>query len=134
MRANQPLVGSPIERSTGVGVARTGGKTSEREDEREELSRDVLRHAFGVVQAMKSHMAELAAAFGLTTSQLAALWHLDEAVSQRELAGCLHFDASNVTDIVDRLEARGLVGRTLDLHDRRARRVGVTPRGHARRR
>jgi DNA-binding MarR family transcriptional regulator len=106
-------------------VARTGGTKAESA----QLSRDVLRHLMGVMHAMKAHVADLAAAFELTPSQLAALSHLDEPRSQRELAESLHFDASNVTDIVDRLEARGLVVRTVDPHDRRVRRIVRTPAG-----
>lgn len=103
----------------------TGGK---------QLSREVLGHLMGVMHAMKDHVATLAAGFDLTPSQLAALTHLDEPRSQRELAQSLHFDASNVTDIVDRLEARGLVVRTIDPHDRRVRRIVRTPEGDALRR
>jgi DNA-binding MarR family transcriptional regulator len=88
----------------------------------------------GVMHAMKDHVATLGATFDLTPSQLAALSHLDEPLSQRELAVSLHFDASNVTDIVDRLEARGLVVRTVDPHDRRIRRIVRTPEGDALRR
>jgi DNA-binding MarR family transcriptional regulator len=111
-------------------VARIGGVTTgEGEPAAEQLSRDVLRHLMGVMHAMKAHVAGLAANLDLTPSQLAALGHLDEPRSQRELAASLHFDASNITDIVDRLEARGLVVRTVDAHDRRIRRVVRTPEG-----
>jgi DNA-binding MarR family transcriptional regulator len=98
------------------------------------LSREVLRHLMGVMHAMKDHVASLAVTFDVTPSQLAALSHLDQPVSQRELAEHLHFDASNITDIVDRLEARGLVERTVDPHDRRIRRVVLTPDGEELRR
>jgi DNA-binding MarR family transcriptional regulator len=98
------------------------------------ISRDVLRHLMGVMHAMKDHVATLAARLDLTPSQLAALSHLDEPRSQRELAESLHFDASNITDIVDRLEARGLVVRTVDPHDRRVRRIMRTPEGEELRR
>ena len=111
-------------------MARTGGTKTESA----QLSRDVLRHLMGVMHAMKAHVAGLAATLDLTPSQLAALSHLDEPRSQRELAESLHFDASNVTDIVDRLEARGLVVRTVDPHDRRVRRIVRTPAGEELRR
>ncbi len=111
-------------------MARTGGTKTESA----QLSRDVLRHLMGVMHAMKAHVAGLAATLDLTPSQLAALSHLDEPRSQRELAESLHFDASNITDIVDRLEARGLVVRTVDpqrpprpSHRAHARRRGATP-------
>lgn len=107
-------------------MARSGGTVAS-----EQLSRDVLRHLMGVMHAMKAHVADLAETFELSLSQLDALRNLGEARSQRELAECLHFDASNVTDIVDRLEARGLVVRTIDPHDRRVRRLVLTDEGEA---
>lgn len=111
-------------------MARSGGTKVESEA----ISRDVLRHLMGVMHAMKDHVATLAATLDLTPSQLAALSHLDVPRSQRELAESLHFDASNITDIVDRLEARGLVVRTVDPDDRRIRRIVRTPEGEALRR
>jgi DNA-binding MarR family transcriptional regulator len=114
-------------------VTRSGG-TRHGESVDAPLSPDVLSHLMGVVHAMKDHVAGLAATFDLTPSQLAALGHLAEPRSQRELAESLHFDASSVTDIVDRLEARALVERTIDPSDRRVRRVVVTPDGEALRR
>jgi hypothetical protein len=98
-------------------VAATGGKprgSDARGSEGAPLSREVLGHLMGVMHAMKDHVAALAATLDVTPSQLAALSHLDKPRSQRELAESLHFDASNITDIVDRLEARGLVVRTVD--------------------
>ena len=94
----------------------------------------MLRHLMGVVDALKEHVAALPRPFDLTPSQLDALKNLGEPCSQRELAQCLHFDASNVTDIVDRLEARGLVARTIDPSDRRVRRLLLTAEGEAVRR
>jgi DNA-binding MarR family transcriptional regulator len=97
----------------------------------EDLSEDVMRHLLGVMQAIKQHIAELADQFELTLSQLDALKNLGAPCSQRQLAQCLHFDASNVTDIVDRLEERGLVQRTIDPNDRRVRRLVLTTDGEA---
>jgi DNA-binding MarR family transcriptional regulator len=95
----------------------------------EDLSGDVMRHVLGVMHAIKQHIADLADQFDLSLSQLDALKNLGAPCSQRELAQCLHFDASNVTDIVDRLEERGLVQRTIDPTDRRVRRLVLTPEG-----
>jgi DNA-binding MarR family transcriptional regulator len=97
----------------------------------QELVRDLLRHLIGVVHAMKEHVESVAKEFDLTLSQLDAMKNLGEPCSQRQLADRLHFDASNVTDIVDRLEARGLVERTVDPSDRRVRRLVLTPEGEA---
>jgi DNA-binding MarR family transcriptional regulator len=116
-------------------VATTGGKPkASGVGEGAPLSREVLGHLMGVMHAMKDHVAALATTLDLTPSQLAALSHLDEPRSQRELAESLHFDASNITDIVDRLESRGLVVRTVDPSDRRVRRIVRTPEGEALRR
>ena len=100
----------------------------------QELALDVLRHLIGVVHKMKRHVEAIAAEFDLTLSQLDAMKNLGEPCSQRQLAECLHFDASNVTDIVDRLEARGLLTRTIDPSDRRVRRLVLTADGEAIRR
>ena len=110
-------------------MPRAGGSATTVAREAEELSRDVMRHVLGVMQAIKQHVADLSVKFDLTLSQLDALKNLGAPCSQRELAQCLHFDASNVTDIVDRLEERGLVVRTIDTNDRRVRRLVLTPEG-----
>ena len=74
--------------------------------------------------------------FGLTHVQfvlLASLWWLsnvlDEAPSQRRLAEFAGTDAMMTSQVVRGLEARGLVDRTADPHDSRARRLTVTARG-----
>ena len=100
----------------------------------QELAREVLHRLIGVVATMKRHVTALATEFDLTTSQLDAMKNLGEPCSQRELAQSLHFDASNVTDIVDRLEERGLVTRTIDPSDRRVRRLVLTTEGESVRR
>ena len=46
-----------------------------------------------------------------------------------DLAAVLHCDASNVTGIADRLEARGLVQRRSAPEDRRVKALALTPAG-----
>ncbi|HEY1778814.1 MAG TPA: MarR family transcriptional regulator [Solirubrobacteraceae bacterium] len=53
----------------------------------------------------------------------------DTPMPMNELATMLHCDNSNVTGIVDRLEARGLVARQPDEHDRRVKQVALTALG-----
>ena len=48
---------------------------------------------------------------------------------QRGLATELGIDAASMSQIVDRLEAAGLVGRRVNLEDRRARELRVTAKG-----
>ena len=55
----------------------------------------------------------------------------DEPVSMRSLATCIGNDPSNVTGLVDRLEARGLVAREPHPSDRRVTHVVLTAAGAA---
>jgi MarR family transcriptional regulator, organic hydroperoxide resistance regulator len=84
-----------------------------------------------LVEAVQNHFRKRVVEFGLTPSQANALHNLGEPRSQRELAATLKFDASNVTDIADRLEERGLVTRQIDPNDRRVRLLALTPEGKA---
>ena len=68
---------------------------------------------------------------GLSTSQAEALLSVDGSTSMRELADRLGRHPSNITGIVDRLTARGLVERRNDDADRRIRRIALTPVGES---
>jgi DNA-binding MarR family transcriptional regulator len=74
--------------------------------------------------------AELAG-LGLHPVQALALRFLEpgEPRPMSTLAGLLHCDASNVTNIADRLEAAGLVERRADEHDRRVKTLVLTASG-----
>ncbi|MFC9330496.1 MarR family winged helix-turn-helix transcriptional regulator [Kitasatospora sp. NPDC057015] len=73
--------------------------------------------------------AVVAAGQGLTLIQGKMLSLLGRPLPMRALAELLGCDASNVTGIVDRLEARGLVRRAADPADRRVKTVLLTPEG-----
>ncbi|MEU3403202.1 MarR family transcriptional regulator [Streptomyces sp. NPDC006670] len=73
--------------------------------------------------------AAAAARYGLTSTQAKVLAQLDGPVPMRGLASLLACDASNVTGIVDRLEARGLVRREPEPRDRRVKNVVATDEG-----
>lgn len=79
----------------------------------------------------RPRMLAIAGEFGLTPPQMFALRALDPGspVPMRELAAQLHCDSSNVTGLVDGLEAHGLVERRAAEHDRRVRMLVVTERG-----
>ncbi len=53
----------------------------------------------------------------------------DQPLPMNELAALLACDNSNVTGIIDRLEARGLVARQPYEQDRRVKHVVLTPHG-----
>jgi len=80
---------------------------------------------------VRPRMLGVASELGLTPPQMFALRALDPAnpVPMRELAVELHCDSSNVTGLVDGLEAQGLVERRPAEHDRRVRMLVVTERG-----
>ncbi len=75
--------------------------------------------------------AAAAAHQGLTSTQAKLLGLLVRPLPMRELAVLLGCDASNVTGIVDRLEAQGLARRESDPRDRRVKRVVATEEGAA---
>lgn len=72
-----------------------------------------------------------AAEFDLAPAQAMALNELqvDRPLSMRELATRLRCDPSNITGLVDRLEARGLVHRQAHPQDRRIKYLVLTPAG-----
>ncbi|MEU7118528.1 MarR family winged helix-turn-helix transcriptional regulator [Streptomyces zaomyceticus] len=73
--------------------------------------------------------AAAAARHGLTSTQAKVLAQLDGPLPMRALATLLVCDASNVTGIIDRLEARALVRREPDPSDRRVKNVVATDEG-----
>jgi DNA-binding MarR family transcriptional regulator len=82
-------------------------------------------------QAQRHHFERAAATFELTKLQAQALHVLvhDGPRSMSDLAESLACDASNVTGLIDRLEARGLVERKSVPKDRRMRMLAVTSAG-----
>jgi DNA-binding MarR family transcriptional regulator len=68
---------------------------------------------------------------GLTRARAEVLWHLQQQPkrTQRELSQLLRCTPRNVTDLVDTLEASGLVAREQHPTDRRATIVTLTRRG-----
>ena len=68
---------------------------------------------------------------GLAWADYAVLHHLDAqgALAQRELAGALRIQPSNIVALLDELERRGLLERSPDPGDRRRHRVELTDGG-----
>src|SRR6201995_3091922 len=88
-------------------------------------------HASNVLEAkVETRLSEV----GLSLAKLAALNRLTEAgesLPLGQLAERLSCVKSNVTQLVDRLEADGLVSRTADPSDRRSRLAVLTAAGRA---
>jgi len=85
----------------------------------------------GLLFAERRRFFEAAAEFDLHPAQAGTLLQLDEesGLPMHEIATRLACDNSNVTGIVDRLEARGLVTRRPGEQDRRVKYVVPTPLG-----
>jgi len=84
-----------------------------------------------VMQAHKGRVMALAGELGLAPMQLHALRLIEPGAElpMSSLAGKLFCDASNVTGIVDRLEARGLIERRPASYDRRVKLLALTDEG-----
>ena len=90
----------------------------------------MVRAFLGLSGRMRQHFAERVAEFDLTPPQAHLLRELaGGARPMGELAGQLHCDASNVTGLADRLEARGLVERRPSPGDRRVKVLVLTEGG-----
>ena len=88
----------------------------------------LLQIGFELVSA---HFAAAVVELDLAPAQARALHELDleRPISMRELAERLRSDPSNITGLVDRLEARGLVERRPDPTDRRIKGLALTLAG-----
>src|SRR4051812_15456623 len=88
-------------------------------------------HASNVLESrLEARLSEV----GLSLAKLAALHHLSaagESLPLGQLDERLACVKSNVTQLVDRLEADGLVNRTADPNDRRSRLAVLTGTGKA---
>ena len=76
----------------------------------------------------------LVAATGMLLADNEALLHLhhaDQPLRMSEMAERLVLSRGGTTKVIDRLEAAGLVERSMDPTDRRALMVSVTPEGNA---
>jgi DNA-binding MarR family transcriptional regulator len=92
-------------------------------------STDAERAMFDFVDAYDRRFEAAAVEHGLSVAQACVLGRLDERRGMGELAAELGCDASNITQIIRRLEARGLVVRRPHPDDRRSRQIVRTPDG-----
>lgn len=94
------------------------------------LTLEVVELIGDVVARYHQEYDEAASVHSLTGAQARVLGLLSiEAMPMRRLAGHLKCEPSNVTGIVDRLEARGLAERRPDPADRRIKLAAATDAG-----
>jgi len=85
-------------------------------------------------RAVEARVEHALADEGLSLAKLGALRHLalaDEALTLTQLAERHCCGRSNVTALIDRLEADGYVERSVDPSDRRNVRAALTPKGRS---
>jgi DNA-binding MarR family transcriptional regulator len=97
---------------------------------------DTSREAWGLLAGLvyPPRFLEIARKLGVKPAGLGALRYLGEPRTMSEIAGFLHCDPSNVTGIVDGLEAKGLAERRPSERDRRVKLIELTAAGRRTRR
>lgn len=97
-----------------------------------ETDRQLMFSFVNAGRAIEQRLEEALARAGLSLTKFGALTHLVEAGEPLNLSECAKKMAcvrSNITQLMDRLEADGLVRRIGDPQDRRAVRAAVTRLG-----
>jgi DNA-binding MarR family transcriptional regulator len=94
-----------------------------------EAAHEIAGLLFAVTEQTRYVLESAARRLDLTPPQARALLELERPASMRAVAGRLHCDASNLTGIADRLEARGLLARTVDASDRRIKTLVLSESG-----
>jgi DNA-binding MarR family transcriptional regulator len=94
-------------------------------------STDAERAMFDFVDAYDRVYETAATRQGLSVAQACVLGRLADPRGMRELADELGCDASNITQIIARLESRDPVQRHTNPHHRRSRHIVRTPAGDA---
>ena len=94
---------------------------------------EAWRLIFDLGSVHRAHILASASEHDLSPPQLFLLRRLqpDQPTPMSELATFFGCDASNITGLVDRLEARGLIERRVPAHDRRVKQVVLTATGEA---
>ena len=89
------------------------------------LARDPLFLLHDLARLMRTRFDQWARAYGLTRAQGMILVRLERqpGLSQNEMAAICEVEPITIGRLVDRLEARGLIERRNDPHDRRIRRL-----------
>ncbi|GLZ35029.1 MarR family transcriptional regulator [Lentzea sp. NBRC 105346] len=95
----------------------------------DKVSTEVVALFAQIVDRYTKEYEQAAAARDLTSIQAKVLAALDEPQPMHVIASKLGSERSNVTGIIDRLQARGLVERRPDERDRRVKYIVATEEG-----
>lgn len=86
---------------------------------------------FHFLMMSKHRIIELGKEYGLTAMQAMTLFLLEEHRAMHELKTVFNCDASNITGLVDGLEAKGLATRYEDPKDRRIKLIRLSKEGES---
>jgi len=98
-------------------------------DDEPAVNREILDTLTGLVKQAGAIGQSIAAGFGVTPSDLLALFKMDGVLTMKELAQRMGCDASFVTTIADALERHGLARRAPSQRDRRVKHLVLTEDG-----
>ena len=95
----------------------------------ESFDRDLMILLHDVARTLRTRADRAARTHGMTRAQWIILARLarQPGLSQNEMAAICEVEPITIGRLVDRLEARGLVERRADPHDRRVRRLHLLP-------
>ncbi len=100
-------------------------------DDESAVNREILDTLTDLVKQAGAVGHSIAAGFGVTPSDLLALFKLDGVLTMKELAQRMGCDASFVTAIADALERHGFARRAPSERDRRVKHLLLTEEGIA---
>lgn len=91
----------------------------------------IYRQLIALMMRAKRHMFIACESWQLTPVQGMLLVVLEESDSKtmNELSNMMGCDASNITGLIDRLEANGYIERTADAADRRVKKIKLSKKG-----
>lgn len=97
----------------------------------QELQAELELRLLLLVDQLRARIAVVAAELGLTPQQAMLVRRLGQPRTMGDIAEALACDRSNVTGLVDRLAARGLLQRVPDAADRRIKHLILTEEGQS---
>jgi DNA-binding MarR family transcriptional regulator len=95
----------------------------------DDVTSELRTLVYELSRRLDEHSRNCVTEFGLTLPQANAIRDLGTPLTTRELAERMCCEPSNVTFVIDRLEAQGLVDRVPHPNDRRARHLVLTRKG-----
>jgi DNA-binding MarR family transcriptional regulator len=109
------------------------GRRKRRSKERREREVEVIRHFRTIVKAIQSHSAGIERRCGVSASQLWALWeiHGEPGLRVKDISERLSITPATASNLLDKIEAKGLIRRDRSGADQRVVQLFPTKEGEA---